>query len=121
APPLIPSGVPAALLERRPDITAAERRMASANASIGVARAAFFPTIQLNGLAGFESLSAGTWFNWSSRLWAVGPSITLPIFEGGRLRANLRFAKAAYEEMSAAYRQSVLTAFSEVEDNLASQ
>ena len=121
ASPLIPPGLPSELLERRPDISAAERRMASANASIGVAKAAFFPTVQLNGLAGFESLSAGTLFNWSSRLWAVGPSITLPIFEGGKLRAGLRLAKATYEEMVASYRQSVLTAFAEVEDNLAAQ
>ncbi len=121
APPLIPSGLPSELLERRPDISAAERRMASANASIGVAKAAFFPTVQLNGLAGFESLNTGTLFNWSSRLWAVGPSITLPLFEGGRLRAGLRLAQATYEEMIATYRQSVLTAFSEVEDNLAAQ
>ncbi len=120
-PPLIPTGLPSALLERRPDVSAAERRMASANASIGVAKAAFFPTVQLNGLAGFESLNAGTLFNWSSRLWAVGPTITLPIFEGGKLRAGLRLAQATYEEMVAAYRQSVLTAFSEVEDNLAAQ
>jgi len=120
-PPLIPPGLPSELLERRPDISAAERRMASANASIGVAKAAFFPTVQLNGLAGFESLNAGSLFNWSSRLWAVGPSITLPIFEGGRLRASLRLAQATYEEMVATYRQSVLTAFSEVEDNLAAQ
>jgi multidrug efflux system outer membrane protein len=121
APPLIPSGLPSELLERRPDISAAERRMAAANASIGVAKAAFFPTVQLNGLAGFESLSAGTLFNWSSRLWAVGPSITLPLFEGGRLRAGLQLAKATYDEMVATYRQNVLTAFSEVEDNLAAQ
>ncbi len=121
APPLIPSGLPSELLERRPDISAAERRMAAANANIGVARAAFFPTIQLNGLAGLESINAGTLFNSSSRLWAVGPSLTLPIFEGGKLRAGLRFANAAYEEMVASYRQTVLTAFSEVEDNLASQ
>src|SRR3989441_944296 len=121
APPLIPPGLPSELLERRPDISAAERRMASANASIGVAKAAFFPTVQLNGLVGFESLNAGTLFNGASRLWAVGPSITLPVFEGGRLRANLRFANATYEEMVATYRQSVLTAFSEVEDNLAAQ
>ena len=121
APPLIPSGLPSELLERRPDISAAERRMAAANASIGVAKAAFFPTVQLNGLAGFESLDAGTLFNGSSRLWAVGPSLTLPIFEGGRLRAGLRFAQATYEEMVANYRQSVLTAFSDVEDSLAAQ
>jgi len=120
-PPLIPSGLPSELLERRPDVSAAERRMAAANANIGVAKAAFFPTIQLNGLAGFESLNAGTVFNGSSRLWAVGPSLTLPIFEGGKLRAGLRLAKASYDEMVASYRESVLTAFSEVEDNLAAQ
>ncbi len=121
SPPLIPLGVPSELLERRPDVSAAERRMAAANASIGVAKAAFFPTVQLNGLAGFESLNADTLFDGSSRLWAVGPSLTLPLFEGGRLRAGLRLAQATYEEMVASYRQSVLTAFSEVEDNLAAQ
>jgi multidrug efflux system outer membrane protein len=121
APPVIPPGLPSELLERRPDISAAERRMAAANAEIGVAKAAFFPTVELNGLAGFESLDAGTVFNWSSRLWAVGPSITLPLFEGGRLRAGLRLSRATYEEMVASYRQSVLTAFSEVEDSLAGQ
>src|SRR5260370_7549742 len=95
--------------------------MAAANASMGVAEAGFFPTVQLNGLAGFESLNAGSLFNWSSRLWSVGPSITLPLFEGGKLRAGLRFAQASYDEMVAAYRQSVLTAFSDVEDSLAAQ
>ena len=95
--------------------------MAAANASIGVATAAFFPTIQLNGLAGLETIDAGTLFNGSSRLWAAGPTLTLPIFEGGKLHASLRLAKATYEEMVANYRQSVLTAFSEVEDNLAAQ
>jgi outer membrane protein, multidrug efflux system len=121
APPLIASGLPSELLERRPDISAAERRMAAANASIGVAKAAFFPTVELNGLAGLESVNAGTLFNWSSRMWALGPSLTLPLFEGGRLRAGLRFADATYEEMVANYRESVLTAFSEVEDSLAAQ
>jgi multidrug efflux system outer membrane protein len=121
APPWIPSGLPSELLERRPDISAAERRMASGNANIGVAKAAFFPTVQLNGLAGLESVNAGTLFNWSSRMWAVGPSLTLPLFEGGRLRAGLRLANASYDEMVANYRQSVLTAFSEVEDSLAAQ
>jgi multidrug efflux system outer membrane protein len=75
----------------------------------------------LSGLAGFESVDAGTLFNWSSRLWAVGPSLTLPLFQGGRLRAGLRLAQATYEELVANYRQGVLTAFSEVEDNLAAQ
>jgi NodT family efflux transporter outer membrane factor (OMF) lipoprotein len=121
SPPLIPSGVPSELLERRPDISAAERRMAAANASIGVAKAAFFPTVQLNGLAAFESVSAGTLFNWNSRLWALGPSVTFPIFEGGRLRAGLQLAHATYDEMVATYRQTVLTAFSEVESSLAAQ
>jgi multidrug efflux system outer membrane protein len=120
-PPWIPSGLPSELLERRPDISAAERRMAGANASIGVAKAAFFPTVELNGLAGLESVNAGTLFNWSSRMWAVGPNLSLPIFEGGRLRAGLRLARATYEEMVANYRESVLTAFSEVEDSLAAQ
>ena len=121
APPLVPTGLPSELLERRPDIAAAERRMAAANAGIGVAKAAFFPTIQLNGLAGLESVNAGTLFNWSSRLWSVGPSLTLPIFDAGQNSANLRLARATYEETVANYRQSVLTAFAEVEDNLASQ
>jgi multidrug efflux system outer membrane protein len=113
--------LPSELLERRPDISAAERRMAAANASIGVAKAAFFPTIQLNGLGGLESVSAGTLFNGSSRLWAVGPSLTLPIFEGGQLRAGLRLAKASYEEMVDNYRETILAGFQEVEDNLAAQ
>ena len=120
-PPLIPPGLPSELLERRPDISAAERRMAAANANIGVAKAAFFPAIQLNGLAGLESVNAGSLFNSSSRFWAVGPSLTLPLFEGGQLRANMRLAQATYEEMIASYRQTVLTAFSEVENNLSAQ
>lgn len=119
--PVIPPGLPSELLERRPDIAATERRMAAANADIGVAKAAFFPAVDLNGLAGFESINAGTVFNWPSRYWAVGPSVTVPLFEGGRLRANLRFAKATYNETVDNYRQTVLAAFSEVEDNLAAQ
>jgi multidrug efflux system outer membrane protein len=121
APPSIPLGVPSELLERRPDIAAAERRMAGANAIIGVSKAAFFPTLSLNGLAGFESLNAGTLFNWQSRFWSAGPSLTAPLFEGGALRAKLRLAKAAYEETVANYRETVLTAFGEVEDNLSAQ
>ena len=120
-PPLIPAGLPSELLERRPDISAAERRMASANASIGVAKAAFFPTIQINGLVGLESVNAGSVFNSASRLWAVGPSLTLPIFEGGRLRAGLHLAQATYEEMVDNYRDTVLNGFAEVEDSLAAQ
>ena len=120
-PPAIPPGMPSELLERRPDISAAERRMAAANASIGVAKAAFYPTIQLDGLVGLESVNAGAVFNASSRMWAVGPSVTLPIFEGGRLRAGLRLSQATYEEMVANYRDTVLNGFAEVEDSLSAQ
>ena len=95
--------------------------MAAANATIGVAKAAFFPAVRLNGLAGFESVSAGTLFDWPSRLWAVGPSITVPLFEGGRPKAAMRAARAAYDEVVANYRQTVLKAFAEVEDNLSAQ
>lgn len=120
-PPVLPAGVPSELLERRPDIAASERRMASANAIIGVAKAAYYPKVTLNGLAGFESINASSLFDWPSRFWAIGPSISFPLFEGGQLRANVRSAKAGYEETIANYRQTVLTAFAEVEDNLAAQ
>jgi len=119
--PEVPVDLPSELLEHRPDIAAAERRMAAANADVGVADAAFFPTIRINGLAGFQSVDASSWFNWSSRLWSVGPSIELPIFTGGLNRANLAGARAAYDETVADYRQTVLSAFGEVEDELAAQ
>ncbi|MHB8519551.1 MAG: efflux transporter outer membrane subunit [Limisphaerales bacterium] len=119
--PAIPVGLPSELLERRPDIAAAERRMAAANADIGVAKAAFFPALRLSGLGGLQSVDAGTLFDWPSRFWAVGPSLTMPLFEGGRLRANVRQARAAYDEAVARYRRNVLGAFAEVEDNLAAQ
>jgi outer membrane protein, multidrug efflux system len=121
APPLIPSGLPSELLERRPDVAASERRMAAANASIGVAKAAFFPTVQVNGLGGFESLNAGTVFNWQSRFWSIGPSLTMPLFDAGQNSANLRAARAAYDQTVANYRQDVLAAFADVEDNLSAQ
>jgi multidrug efflux system outer membrane protein len=120
-PPLIPAGLPSELLERRPDISAAERRMAAANANIGVAKAAFFPSFQLMGLAGLESINSGNLLSKPSALWAAGPSLSLPLFEGGRLKAGLTYAKASYQEVVAEYRQVVLSAFSEVEDNLAAQ
>ncbi len=119
--PEIPPSVPSELLEHRPDIAAAERRMAAANADIGVAKAAFFPAIRINGLAGFQSVDTSSWFNWSSRLWSVGPSIELPLFTGGYNRANLAAAHAAYNQEVANYRETVLNAFGEVEDELAAQ
>lgn len=120
-PLLIPPDLPSELIERRPDIAAAERRMAAANANIGVAEAAFFPTVKFNGLAGFQSADIGTLFDWPSRFWAVGPSLSLPIFQGGQLTATLRQAKAAYEETVAKYRGTVLAAFSDVENNLSAE
>jgi multidrug efflux system outer membrane protein len=119
--PDVPPSLPSDLLEHRPDIAAAERRMAAANADIGVAKAAFFPAVRINGLAGFQSINSGTWFSWSSRLWSVGPSIELPLFTGGYNRANLAAAHAAYNETVADYRQTVLGAFGEVEDELAAE
>ena len=118
-PPDISVGLPSQLLERRPDIAAAERRVAEANDQIGIARAAFFPTIVLNATAGFEGDSAANWFGWPSRFWAVGPSIAQTIFDGGRRRATSQAARAGYDATVAGYRQTSLTAFQEVEDNLA--
>ena len=120
-PPALPLLLPSECLERRPDIAAAERRMAAANADVGVAHAAFYPRVQIQGVAGFQSVQVGTWFDWPSRLWAVGPALTMPIFMGGRNRAQLAAAKAAYDETVARYRQTVLSAFQEVEDQLAAQ
>ena len=117
----IPPGLPSELLERRHVISAAERRMAAANANIGVATAAFFPTVKLNGLAGFQSADAWMLFDWPSRLWAVGPSVSMPLFQGGQLAANLRQAKATHQEAVARYRQSVLAAFADVENSLAAE
>jgi multidrug efflux system outer membrane protein len=126
APLVIPPDLPSELLERRPDIASAERRMAAANATIGAATAAFYPTIKFNGLAGLQSgnvgaVSAASLFDWQSRFWAIGPSVTLPIFQGGQLAASLRQAKAAYEETVARYRQTVLNAFADVENNLSAE
>ena len=118
-PPKIPVGLPSELLERRPDVAAAERRVAAANAQIGVARAAFFPTILLSASAGFEGSGITSWLSWPSRMWAVGPSLVQTIYDAGRRRAASEQAQAAYDANVASYRESVLTAFQEVEDNLA--
>jgi multidrug efflux system outer membrane protein len=120
--PAIPAGLPSALLERRPDIAAAERAMAASNARIGVAKAAFFPSLTLTGQGGYESAELGDLFKWSSRTWLLGPLfgtiLSLPIIDGGRNQANLDRAYAVLEESAANYRQTVLGAFTEVEDQL---
>lgn len=116
--PTVPAGLPSVLLERRPDIAAAERSLAAANARIGVAKAAFFPAISLTGAAGFASAEVDGLFKADSRIWSIGPSIYLPIFQGGRNRANLERSRAAYDESVAQFRQQVLVAFREVQDAL---
>lgn len=118
-PPDIPVGLPSSLLERRPDIATAERTLAAANARIGVAKAAFFPAISLTGAAGFASGEIDRLFKADSRIWSIGPSIYLPIFQSGRNRANLDRSRAAYDESVAVFRQRVLVAFREVQDALA--
>jgi NodT family efflux transporter outer membrane factor (OMF) lipoprotein len=118
-PPAIPVGVPSELLERRPDIAAAERRVAAANAQIGVAEAAYYPTVTLGLSAGLESGSLAQWLAWPSRFWSVGPAISQTVFDGGLRRAQTEQARAAYDATVAAYRQTVLAAFQAVEDNLA--
>jgi multidrug efflux system outer membrane protein len=117
-PPHVPAALPSQLLERRPDVAEAERQLVAANAQIGVAKAAFFPVIRLTGEGGFESADLGLLFNWESRIWRLGPSVTLPIFEGGRNVANLGAATARYDEAVGRYRGQVLTAFQEIENAL---
>ena len=117
-PPVVPSGLPADLLERRPDIAAAERTLAAANARIGVAKAAFFPAISLTGSAGYASNAINGLFTADSRAWSIGPSLYLPIFQGGRNQANLARSRAEFDESVAAFRQRVLVAFREVQDAL---
>jgi NodT family efflux transporter outer membrane factor (OMF) lipoprotein len=118
-PPLIPIGLPSELLERRPDIAAAERRVAEANAQIGVAEAAYFPTVSLTASAGFESASFSKLVSGPSRFWSVGPAISQVVFDGGLRRAQTEEARAVYESSLALYRETVLAGFQEVENNLA--
>ena len=117
-PPAIPFGVPSQLLERRPDVAANERLMAQANAQIGVARAAYFPTVTLSASAGFESPKASSWLTWPSRVWSVGSAISETIYDGGLRRATVEQYRAQYDQTVANYRNTVLTAFEQVEDNL---
>ncbi|HET6488950.1 MAG TPA: efflux transporter outer membrane subunit [Syntrophales bacterium] len=119
SPPAIPVGIPSELLERRPDIAAAERRVASANAQIGVAEAAYYPSIMLGATGGFESSDITNWLSWPSRLWSVGLSLSQTLFDAGLRSAQTDQARASYDTTVASYRQTVLTGFQEVEDNLA--
>ncbi|MBT9331720.1 efflux transporter outer membrane subunit [Paracidobacterium acidisoli] len=119
-PPMIPDGLPSQLLERRPDIAAAERRVDAANAQIGIAVSAYYPTVQLGGTGGFESRNAGTWLQGPSALWSLGGSAVELLFDAGQRHALTQQARDAYEQQVANYRQSVLNAFQEVEDNLSS-
>ena len=117
--PAIPAGVPSELLERRPDIAAAERNMAAANAQIGVALAAYYPTVTLNSSGGFQASDVAKWFLWPSRFWSLGAAAAETLFEGGLRGGQTAAARAAYDSTLGAYRQTVLTGFQEVEDNLA--
>src|SRR5271154_5385831 len=117
-PPVVPPGLPSELLERRPDIAAAERRVAEANDRIGIARAAFYPTVSLSGAVGFEGSSFANLFSPASFLWSLGPTLSETVFDAGRRAAVSEQANASYDETVANYRQTTLTAFQQVEDNL---
>jgi NodT family efflux transporter outer membrane factor (OMF) lipoprotein len=118
-PPAVPVGVPSQLLERRPDIAAAERRVASANEQIGIAMAAFYPNLTLSATAGLEASSLLKWFTWPARVWSVGPQLSETLWDAGRRKAVVAEQRAAYDSTAAAYRQTVLGAMQQVEDNLA--
>jgi NodT family efflux transporter outer membrane factor (OMF) lipoprotein len=118
--PVVPLGVPSQLLERRPDIAAAERRADAANAQIGIAQSAFYPTISLSATGGFESTHAGTWIQGPSSLWSLGAQAAQLLFDAGQRRALTEVARHNYEAQSAAYKSTVLAAFNDVEDQLSS-
>jgi len=116
--PNVPAGVPGELLVRRPDVAAAERQLVAANARIGAAKADFLPRVTLTGDGGLSSISADDFLNWSSRQWTFGPAVDVPVFQGGRLRSNLKAAEADYDEALYLYQQQVILAFQDVEDAL---
>jgi NodT family efflux transporter outer membrane factor (OMF) lipoprotein len=118
-PPALPVGVPSVLLERRPDIAAAERTTAAANEQIGIATAAYFPTLTLSAAGGFEATNITKWFSLPSRFWSLGAGLSEVVFEGGKRGAQVKMTEAQYDATVATYRQTVLTAFQQVEDNLA--
>jgi NodT family efflux transporter outer membrane factor (OMF) lipoprotein len=120
-PPTLPAGVPEELLSRRPDVAAAERLAAAANAQIGIAQSAYYPTVAINSQGGFESSSPENWLSVLGHFWSVGIAATETIFDGGLRKSQVEHARAVYDENVAAYRQSVLSGFQEVEDNLAAQ
>ena len=121
APPIIPVAAPSYLLERRPDIAAAERAMAQANAQIGIATAAYYPSVALTATGGFQSTSIADWFLWSSRIWSIGASLSQTVFDAGLRRATVQQYRGVFDEDVATYRQTVLTAFQQVEDNLSTE
>ena len=118
SPPDVPAGLPAMLLARRPDVAAAEQAVVAANAQIGVAKAEFYPTFSLASFVGFESANLNNLLNWQSRVASIIPGVTLPIFQGGRLKANLEATTAQYRQTVAAYVNQVLIAYADVEDAL---
>ncbi len=120
-PPMVPADISSSVLQRRPDVAAAEHQLAAANANIGVARGAFFPSISLSANGGFASTQLSNLFKWNNVTWAAGPALSLPIFQSGALFANLRNAKAQYEEAVAAYKGQVLTAFQDTANGLDGQ
>lgn len=118
-PPMIPEGIPSALLERRPDIASSERLVAAANEQIGIAQSAFFPSLLLTATGGFQSTSISEWFTWPSRFWSLGPQFAEILFDAGKRRATVDLEHAAYDATVATYRQTVLTAFQQIEDQMA--
>jgi NodT family efflux transporter outer membrane factor (OMF) lipoprotein len=116
--PAIPLGIPSELLQRRPDIAASERQVAAANAQIGIAKTAFYPDLVIAATGGLQAGNFVNWFSWPSRLWGLGPQLTQTIFDAGRRRSQVMISEAAYDATVASYRQTSLTAFQEVEDNL---